>query len=748
VRTARRLLLLSAISAAFCRFGWCEPIVKVEIRGNARISEHRILLLLKSRPGADFSETVLRDDTRRLAESGLFSTVSSSFQRTEQGVVVRFTVVEQQVISSVSIKGLRRMKEKEARSLLGFAAGDTYDPARCAAGARALEDALQEKGLPLASVRSEASPAQDGLAVTVIVEEGPKAGIIDISFEGVTAFSVSTLKKQMKTRERRALFFRGTLKKHVLEEDCAALQRFYRQRGYLDMQVTKTSITPQKKGVCITLTISEGPAYTLGKVTFTGSLLVPEDTLRGLLSLTREGTVFDGVAAEKDLAALRSFYFNRGHIRAIVEQIPSPGDRPDRINLTYSVAPGDVYTVGAVTIKGNTRTKDKVIRREVALSPGDIFSGAGLTKSFTNLRDLNYFEGISISPEATAETGIADIAVTVQERERTGIMSFGGGYSSVDGPVGFFSIEQTNFDITNPWHFVGGGQNMKFWVQLGSEQTSYSLSFTEPYFRDRPVWLGVDLFKYKRDWTDYDEDRAGGGLRIGRRWDRWSLGFSPVLEEISITDVVPPSLTAGTWREHSLTTRLGYRSLDSRRHPTEGWDTSLELKYAGGLLAGDLDFVRLTLEADYYHRLTEKLVLHSHTLLGTATEMGDTPEVPFFEKFYGGGIGTVRGYKERTLGPRDPVTGSAIGGNAIVAQNLELIYPLYEDILKGLVFFDIGNVWDSWSDRGEFKKGVGLGVRFAVPFLSLPIDIQYGFALDAEPGEDSRRLHIGMTFAF
>jgi outer membrane protein insertion porin family len=324
---------------------------------------------------------------------------------------------------------------------------------------------------------------------------------------------------------------------------------------------------------------------------------------------------------------------------------------------------------------------------------------------------------------------------------------FGGGYSSVDSLVGFVSVEQPNFDITNFPSFTGGGQDAKAWFQVGSVTKGFNLSFTEPYFLDRPYWIGPDIYMFKREWDDYTEERIGGDIRFGRRWDDYSLGFTLKSENIKLSNVQVTGEEAGTKRKNALTTVFDYHKLDSMRVPTRGGRSTVSLEYAGGPFFGDLNFLKAIFEGHLYWPY-RKTVLHSKTYLGIVEKMGSTTHIPIYERFFGGGIGTVRGYKERWLGPKDPVTGNPLGGDAIFAQNFEVLYPIYRDMLKGVVFFDIGNVWAGWSGLSDLKEGAGFGVRIVVPFVSAPIQVDYGFALNPDPGESRGRVHFGMSFGF
>jgi len=739
------LLNLALVSAEPVR------VKNVTFQGNNFISTEKLLLLIKSRSGADYSEEILREDVKRLTETGYFAEVAYHVQPVADGVDVVFQVKENPIIKEIYITGNRAVKTSTLRKKLGVEKGTLWDETKLLAGLEEVRKLYQEKGLLLTEVSHRIEPREDGIDVFVEIDEGHRRNITAVVFEGNRSFPASRLRKLMKLKARRLPFSMGRYKEELFEPDLSAIERFYKSQGYLEAKVSGTQEPVGRKKLLLRIRIEEGQQYYLGTIKFSGDLLVPETELRSLLVLAKEGEVFDENKAQENVNRLQKFYSDRGYIRARLQALPEPASEANRINLTYQVEPGNTYTVDEVVIRGNVRTKDKVIRREVTLAPGDLFSGRQVEKTFGRLRDLNYFEDIKLFPEFTVSADQANLVVEVKEKEKTGMLLFGGGFSSVDKLTGFVSLEQTNFDLTNFPRFTGGGQDLKLWVQLGETNQGFYLSFTEPYFRDRPVWVGTDLYRWTRDWDEYDEKRLGGDLRLGRRWENFSLGFIIKSERVNLSDILIPSIVdqAGKYQKNSLTTSLEYFRLDSKLFPTKGFSSTTTAEYAGGPFQGDLNFWKLTLEEHFYYPLPfKKVIFHSKTYLGTIREMGDTADIPIFERFFGGGIGTVRGYKERSLGPHDPTTGDPLGGKSLFAQTLEVLYPIYQEILKGVAFFDVGNVWEKAVAFGDLRKGAGVGLRVVIPLFRTPIQLDYGVALDRKPGEDRGRLHIGMTFGF
>ncbi|MCX8082416.1 MAG: outer membrane protein assembly factor BamA [bacterium] len=723
-------------------------INSIEVSGNKNVSKEKVLVLMKMKTGGQFNEGVLREDIKKIAESGFFSKVSYDITSNEKGIDIKIIVVENPVVRGIYFKGNKVFKTKDLIETLGVNKGDIFNELKLLSGIEKIKDKYKEKQFYFTDIEYDTMEKEDGVILNILVNEQGRRYVSKIVFKGNKVFSDSRLRGLMKVKQRNMPFIRGSFKPDVFEKDIKTIENFYKEKGFLNAKVEgKESIDTKTKGIKIEISVEEGQRYYLGDIRFEGKTLVDEKELKNKLSLKKKGDIFNRKLADENVRNLSVFYINRGHLKVRVNEIPIAGEKPDVINIVYFIEPGEVYTAGEIIVRGNYKTKDKVIRREVKITPGDKITSEKLQKSFNNLYDLNYFDRINIYPEFKGNN-TADIVVEVEEKAKTGMFLIGGGYSNVDDLVGMISISQSNFDITNPPKFIGGGQNISFMAQLGTEVDSYKLSFTEPYFLDKPVWFGVDLYRMRRYFSDYTDKRTGGALRLGKRWEKCSLGFTGRIEDINISDIDIPSIVGqeGDYQKNSITGTFRFSSVDRKRAPNRGVISEFSTEYAGDVLGGDISFIKPILENDIYSPLG-KLVFHSKTYAGAVEEIGDTEEIPIYERFFGGGIGTVRGYKERSLGPMDS-SGRPLGGQAIFAQNFELIYPLYQDILKGVVFFDVGNVWEDWDSIDDLRKGVGAGIKVVIPFLNAPLEIYYGYALDRKDDEPEGRWHVGMWFGF
>ncbi|MCM8784983.1 MAG: outer membrane protein assembly factor BamA [Candidatus Omnitrophica bacterium] len=712
------------------------PVLKVSIIGNKNVSVDKILTIIKTKGGIEFDENVLKDDITNLIKTGYFKSVDYKIEQMENGIGIIIQVKENPVIEKIIFQGNRALKTKKLKDIFTLKEGEILNEEKIIEGIEKIKENYYKLGYYASEIDYLIEGEESCILKINIIEEGKKY-VIEILFNGNKTFPEKRLKGLMKLKERKMPFRRGTYKKDVLDDDIKKIKDFYNENGFIEVKVEK-EVKYSEKGIIINVFIDEGKRYFTGEIEFTGDLIFDQEILEKQILLKR-GDVFNVKKNQETIKNIYKLYAGEGYIKCNVDFIPEI--RGDSINITYSINPGSIYYTEEVKIKGNRITKDKVIRREIKLEPGDKIIEDKIRKSFNNLRDTNYFENVSIYPEFLEE-GKANIVVDVKERERTGYFLIGGGYSSSEKFVGMVSIHQINFDIANPPRFTGGGQNISLSFEIGTITKNYKFSFTEPYFLDRPVYLGPDIYRYELNWYDWDTTSTGFDLRIGRRWENFNLGFKLMSENVILSNVEIPSLKGqeGKRRKNGITTYLIYSNLDSEMFPTKGDKVRFSLEYAG--LGGDLNFLKPTIENNFYYPF-KNFIFHSRTLLGYINKNLD--EIPVYERFFGGGIGTVRGYEERSLGPKED--GHCLGGKFIFAQNFEMMYPLYKDVLYGIGFFDIGNVYQDWS-LSNLKKSIGAGIKLNVPFFGAPLEIYYGYALDAEPGEPKGRVHIGMSFGF
>ncbi len=744
-----------------------ERLVKaIEVKGNVSISTNVVLSKMKTRVGAPYQEVVASEDLKRLYLLGYFSDIKIDTREEAGGIVVVIAVVERPIIEKITFTGIRKLttRQEKIREQLKSKETQYLDYPKLAEDVRILKKMYEKIGYGQAQIEYKAEVAKETnkAAVQFIITEGKQLKLRRITIDGNQVFNDARLLKVMKTK-RAWLFNAGILKEDVIAEDMDRLAAFYRRQGYADVKVSydvTTDADPKRPFMYMTVRVEEGKKYIVGTVKVAGYQEIPEKVIISQLQECTTGKVFSQDGMKGDIARIQGVYFDRGYISAEVAETTSLNDATGRIDISYAITENQVAYVNKVKVRGNVKTRDIVVRREMRLKPGDRFDGEKLRRGKERLTNLGYFEEISYDTEDTAEPQKKDLIVDVKEA-KTGSFSFGGGYSSVDKLIGFVQLEQKNFDWKNFPYFTGAGQDMKVRASFGSLSSGYDISFTEPWMFDYPVSFGFDLYKrtHERD-TDvgygYDEDITGFDLRLGKELSEYLRGdIKYRFDSIDITNISEDA-SEDLKREYgqndisSMELALTYDSRDNVFDTTRGNILSGSMEFAGGPFGGDKEFTKFFGRASHYMPLWRGSTLEFRGRMGLSDPFGNSEWVPIYERFFAGGSNTVRGYRERKVGPVDPITGDPLGGEALLVGNLEYTYPV-ASFLKLAAFYDVGNVWAKQSDfaSGNYKAGIGLGVRIKTPIGPLMLD--YGFPMDTEPGSEDRgdgRLHFSMSHGF
>ncbi|MBI4354964.1 MAG: outer membrane protein assembly factor BamA [Candidatus Omnitrophica bacterium] len=735
-------------------------IQEVRVQGLSVVAEETVLAKVRTKAGAAFVQAVVNEDVRQLYQTGFFSDVSVDVQPAAEGVIVTFQVQEKPLIKAIEIQGNRILHRDKLLKMLDLKVGEFLDPKRFKDGVDQILAEYRRKGYTSAKVAhdTQVDQATGEATLYLLLDEGPKVRVASILIEGNERFSDRRIRKVMKTK--RAAFWRaGVYREEVLDEDLDRIRAFYRREGFQDALVERAVATDERgRSVYLTLTVTEGPRYTVGTVELAGQQLFTEEELHSRLQML-PGSVFSQEALQEDVGSLQGAYFDRGYIFARVDPTSMLDPSTKAMQVRYRITEGELAYIDKIDIRGNSHTKDVVIRRELRVKPGDPFDGELLRRSRERLYNLGYFEEISFDHEPGTEPHHRDLVVQVKET-KTGEFSFGGGFSSVDRAIGFVQVEQRNFDWKNFPTFTGAGQDLRFRTQLGTVRREFDLSFTEPWFLGHPVSLGLDAFHITRLERRslgfaYDEQRTGGGVRLGKEFTEHfagSVGYR--LENVDISDVSSDA-SADLRNEEgdnlisTLSNDWTYDTRDNRFDPTHGQVFRWGVDFAGSFIGGDKDFVRGTVSDTVIWPCWKQKgwLLEVRGRAGLIDAYGDSEEVPIFERFFAGGSTTIRGYEERRVGPRDANSNDPIGGEAMAIGNIDLVIPLVENI-KGTVFFDAGNVWRRVNQFGEdFKLGTGIGARIKTPIG--PVRLDLGFPLNPDDNEEQRlRFHFNISRAF
>ena len=738
-------LLLSVCSGSASDEG--RTIRDIAIVGNVSVSSEVILSQLQSRVGGEFLKETVNDDLRRVYSLGYFADVSINVSDVADGVSLSFLVEEKFSIGSVEVLGNRAFRKSILLKEMHLVEGQIFNKKVLHDCVKRIRDMYQKKGFYKVEIDPQVTVDNftRRVSISIIIHEDSRVFVRRITFIGNDGIPATQLKKKMKTKEK-WLLGGGIFKEDVLDEDIERLEAFYKFKGYMNAIVQQQELKYGKNGrkLTIEIKVSEGHLYRVGIIEVSGVVLFPLQEVESSLKMT-EGEIFSEIGLLQDQRNIQDYYSDRGYIQMQTTPSIHINDELGLVDVTYRLKENDLAYVERIIIQGNVNTQDKVIRRELKVHPLEPFNGQKLKRSRQKLFNLNYFEDVSFESVAGSAPNMYDLVVSVKEK-KTGELSFGGGYSSIDKFVGFIEVAQTNFDLLGFPSFIGAGQRMHIRSEVGGIRENYSLGFTEPWMFDKPLLFGFDVYSREWDRDDYKEGRRGFGLRLGHVLgeDGYILGhFKHEKVDIDLEDrTTLPSTIINEEGEKNISTlsiRLSHDTRNNTQFATSGSLHSFSLEPSGGILGGDIDIIRYTHSSNWFFELRDKWVLDLRFRIGSISTYDDTDIVPFYERFYAGGSSSVRGYEDRSVGPQERF--EPVGGDSMLLLNAEYSFPLFE-VIRGAVFVDAGNVWkgDSAWDLNDLKKGVGVGVRFKTPLG--PIKLDYGFAMDALDHEDDSRLHF------
>ncbi len=736
------------------------PVTAIEVKGIKVVGKEKVISQIKTRIGQPYNKNISNEDMNRLYALDFFERIEVQLEDFEKGVKVTFHVTEKPLLKKIEIEGSRKIGKKKILDTLNLKEGSFLDEFKVKEAVDNLKSLYGKRGFTESSVEYQIvrDEAKNEAVVQFLISEFKKFKIRKVELQGNSVFRSKRIFKLLKTRPA-WLFNAGLFKEETANDDIKRLEDFYRREGYGDAKAVYTTKVDKEKGfVFVTFQITEGRKYLVGDVTIDGNEKIPGYKITDTLTLRKNG-VFSQVAAQAEASRIQQVYVDEGYIFAQVKPVSYLNPKSDQVDIAYKIKENNLAYVNRIDIRGNLKTRDNVIRRELRIFPGDKFSGDKIRRSKEKLQNLGFFEEIKFDTESTEKPDWQDLVVHVKEA-KTGSFSFGGGYSSVEQLIGFIELRQKNFDYKNFPYFTGGGQDLSFFGQFGSNATEYELSFTNPWIFDRPISFGFDIYQREHDRESdvgygYDELRRGGKIRLGKELNEYLKGgLAYKFETVEISDV-DPSATNELKKEigkNNISSMEYSLTLDKRDNPffpTKGFYATSALETAGSFLGGDKDYVKLFSQGSFFVPLFRGSVVELKGRVGLAKPIDDTEDIPIYERFFAGGAYTIRGYHERKVGPIDAVTNDPIGGEALFIGNIEYTYPLTE-YLRLAAFFDTGNVWTHYDElfTGSFKSSFGLGVRVKTPFG--PINVDYGYPLADEPGEEGKsgKFHFSVSRGF
>lgn len=703
--------------------------------------------LIRAHSGLNVGQEVTGDDIQsaiqRLWKLNLFSDVQVVEEReAANGVYIAIKVEEYPRLERLDVKGNRKLKGEDLEKLLVLTKGQVVQPADLVRLENRLKSKYTEMGYLLAEIETKTYRSEETgrLIVEVNIREGKKVKIRSIAFEGNHAFSDKTLRKRLKGTKRKTILRSGEYKPEKVEEDKTNITEFYRSRGYRDAEVTEDSVrySDDRRWIYLTLYVAEGGFYHYGNFTWTGNTLFTTEQLASRLQV-EQGDLYNGAKFQASLADIGTMYYDKGYIYAGVTPTERVRDG-NVVDVELTVAEGSEFKVNKIYVEGNTKTKERVIRRELVLYPGETFDVSKLRRSVREITILNYFAEVKPDVIPISDSQV-DLYLKVEEKS-TDQANVSAGYSQRDGFIGSLGFQMNNL--------LGNGQQFSLDWNFGKVYRSFSISFTEPWFRNTRTLLGVSFFDTHRGGSYYgfDEDIIGGTLRVGRRlrWpdDYFRLDYIYRLDRTKYSHFTesfrlsnPRSLEENVPRiSSSLSQIISRDSRNDPEFPSAGSVHSLRGELTGGPLGGNDQFVKSEFSSQWYVPLAGQLVMATTTNVGLLDRLTRDPQdIPYFDYFFMGGAGlslgtALRGYDEREVGPQQ--LGFPVGGKTLFKQSFELRYPIVRSPnIFVLGFTEAGNVWQSFEETNptDLKRSVGLGVRLFMPFIGM-IGFDYGMGLD------------------
>ena len=750
---------------------------EVKIAGNLRVEEDGIRLHIKNRPGEPFDRAVVEQDVKAIYRMGFFDDVQAEIS--PDGVLT-YTVKEKPYVREVKIQGNSQIGRDKIETALGITPRTILDHGKVTEGVDKVRKLYNEQGYVSAKVDYALSIESSNQAVLVLdIVEGNRLLIKKVSFEGNRTFSEGELRGLIATKEEWIFSFitnRGVLDRDILTNDIAILSNHYYDHGYIDHKIDEPVILRDRDGLEVVIRVDEGQQYRVGKVEIGGDLLQDGKQMLKKVKLTT-GQIFRGSRLREDITTITDMYSDKGFAFVQVDPVTKISAPEKTVDVALVITKGPPVYFNRILVAGNTKTRDKVVRRELEATEQELYSGSKITQSRNALQRTGYFEDVQLTTKKTAQPDTVDLLVDVKEGP-TGTFSIGAGYSGGSGFLFNAGVSEKNL--------FGRGQSLNGTFAIGSERQDFIVSYNEPYFNDTKVALGITGFNTETDYPDFDERKLGmavttsyplrgftlpfwgdrkseasiGSDELNRDapltlWDymRGTMAYEFTKDTISnIESGAPASITDA--KGSSLTSAVipGF-TYDSRDHffnPTEGTKSLFAVKIAG--LGGDSRFVKADIGGRWYYPLLKDpnwggsyvLALGGALGYGVGYAKSSSPghDLPLFERYFPGGINSVRGYADRSLGPKED--GDVVGGDKQAIMNVELLFPIAEQYgLRGVAFFDVGQAFSSSQNIswGEFRRSVGMGARWMSPFG--PLRVELGFPLNKKPGDDTSVLGFG-----
>ncbi|HEY2386643.1 MAG TPA: outer membrane protein assembly factor BamA [Candidatus Binatia bacterium] len=732
-------------------------VAQVLIEGNSRVDEEAIRIHVQSHQGTPYDSATVDSDVRAIYGMGFFENVEVERRPSAEGIVLVFRVRERPLVVDVKIEGNKKVHTEDLETALKVRPRTILDSEKLRRGVLDAKKVYEEKGYLDATITPKMAPSEtpNEITLTYTIDEGQLIRIQHIEFEGNQAFSDSKLKRIITTKEEWFLSSftgAGVLNKETLKTDTERVTAWYYDNGYINVRVDEPEVERKPDGLYVTIKIAEGDVFAVGKIGFAGDVRNDLDLQKDLDLNT--GETFRTSKLRQDILKLTDKYGDVGY--AFVNIEPETDVDPDKktVDVTYRIDEGPDVTIDKIIITGNTKTRDKVVRRELKVEEQQRFSGTKLKKSRDALNRLGFFQEVNLTTQRGRSEEKLNLQVDVKEGQ-TGALTAGAGFSSADNLLFNARVSENNL--------FGLGYRAVLNADFGSIRQNFIGSFTDPYFMDIPLQATVDGFRWRLDYTDFTRSGTGGSVRLlypltefgyDRFAGRFSLeevrvGAEYRLEDADISNLnrrSPPAVVAeeGHTLISAIRPILSRNTLNSLFDPTRGSTEELSVEYAG--LGVSTEYVKVDVRGRAYWPIykspswgTTVFSIGGAFGFGRGDRGDSGHELPLIERYFPGGINSIRGFQTRTLGPRQSifnaqgqvVQSDPIGGSLQLVVNNEIIFPIVEQLgLKGVVFFDAGNAWlySDGYDLADLRYAAGAGLRWQSPMG--PIRIELGYPLN------------------
>ncbi len=710
-------------------------ITDISVAGNKRVEQDAILRLIDTQPGDIIRVDKISKDLRNIYAMGYFDDVIVTKQELDQGIKLVFKVTEKSTVRFVTFRNNVVYEEEELSDVINTRTGSILNIHKINSDVERLRLLYTEKHYHNCVVSYEIKPLDNSQAdIIFTINEAEQVKVEKITFAGNQYFSDKDIKKIMSTSEKSFFSFltgSGILNETEVKNDVVRIESLYKNNGFIDTKISDPMTEIGNEMISIHFEIEEGSQYKIKSVSVKGDLIVPKENILEEI-LCQENDLYNRENIRKDILSISDIYADKGFANVNVSPLIDKNANDKTMSITYSINKGNPVYFSRVNISGNSKTKDKVIRREIRIIEQDVYSKTRIQHSFKNLNRLDYFEEIDIRPVKTEDKDIMDLDVRVIEKE-TGSFSVGGGFSSQDGGFVTGSVQERNL--------FGNGQTITLQAKFAQESVLYDVSFYEPYIFDTKVSGGFRLYKEEKEYDHYDKDATGLSLNLGYRLFDWTtVGLNYLIEDYEITDVdtTLTNMTEGSFLTSYIRPSIKYDSRDDLFMPTEGALHKFSIEYAGEFVGGDIDYTKYLVETGIFFPLFWKFTGALHAEMGYLDDRTNNTIDIDYVRFYLGGMNSVRGFDKYDINGRRASDTKDIGGEKYFQFNAEITVPLTEKYkIAGVLFYDRGDVYrtDEDFDFADQYSSIGTGVRWNSPVG--PLRVEYAWVIDGKDVKDS-----------